>query len=49
MEYINIVFFDIPEAMWKSGVVGKILSCAWYAMMAGVFTMYVNLLFKHMG
>lgn len=49
MEYINIVFFEIPEAMWKNGVFGKLLSCAWYGMMAGVFLMYAHIFFKHMG
>lgn len=47
MQYINIVFFEIPEDMWNSGLFGKLLACAWYAMMAGVFLMYVNLFFKY--
>lgn len=47
MQYINIVLFEIPEAMYNHGVVGKILSCVWYAMMLGVFVMYANLFFKY--
>lgn len=49
MEYINIVFFEIPENMWKNGMIGKMLSVAWYGMMVGVLFMYAHLMFKHMG